>query len=369
MRIAYVALGIEPHNLAGGVGRKIHTQLQLWTESGHVTRLFALVPQCADPEVYTYSAYSNLPGIKQASRAISRSRALGKLIAEVQGLRPDIIYLRFGSYLYPLHRLFRIAPVVAELNSNDIAQRSLQGAYAYWLNFVTRALVLRNVVGLIAVTGEIMRLPANRRYGKPSCVIGNGIDLGRYDPLPAPRHARPTLTLVGSPGMRWHGVDKLAYLARACPDLTVNIVGYGAKDLAYPLPANVKASGLLNEAGVRAVLMETDVACSSLALHRNRMEEGSTLKVPEAMAYGIPILLAYRDTELSDLQSDCILQLPNTEDNVASHVDEIRSFAYRMLGRRLSREDVAPCIDQRLKEKRRLAFFAQMMEQGQHATG
>ncbi len=74
--------------------------------------------------------------------------------------------------------------------------------------------------------------------------------------------------------------------------------------------------GFLDRAGVMDVLMKTDVACGSLALHRNNMQEASPLKVREALAYGIPVLLGYKDTDLSNLQSEYILQIPNTEDNV-----------------------------------------------------
>jgi hypothetical protein len=357
MRIAYVALGIEPKNLAGGVGRKIRTQTALWVEFGHVARLFALVPDCLDADVYTYRPASGLPVVRELTRAVSRARALRRLVRHVRSFQPDIIYLRVGAYIYPLQTLFSIAPVVMELNSNDIAQRSLQGPFASAFNLMTRGIVLKRVAGLVAVTGEIADLPANRKYHRPTRVIGNGIDLRQYDPLPAPQHATPVITLVGSPGMAWHGVDKLVRLAQTCGDLRVCIVGYTADELGGALPPNLLAPGFLEPDAVKEVLQETDVACGSLALHRNNMQEGSTLKVPEALAYGIPVLLAYRDTSLTGLNNDCILELPNTEDNVASNAERIRSFVYSMLGRRIRREAVALCIDQRVKEADRLAFF------------
>ncbi len=366
MRIAYVALGIEPRNMAGGVGRKIKGQARLWTEMGHSPRLFALVPDCPDADVYTYHAASSLPLVRQVTRAASRSRAFVRLLADVRAFEPDAIYLRAGSYIYPAHRLFSNAPVVIELNSNDLAERSLRGPLTYWPHVITRGLLFGKAAGFAAVTREILELPANQRYGKPGCVIGNGIDLRVYEPLPAPKHSTPVITLVGSPGKPWHGVDKLAELARLCPDLHINLVGYQAADLDAPLPQNVTTFGFVDTGGVRDVLQDTDVACSSLALHRNRMEEGSSLKVPEALAYGIPILLAYRDSGLEGLKSDCILQLPNTEDNVSANTEQIRSFAYRMLGRRISRTEVAPCIDQRLKEERRLAFFQEIVGRYRH---
>jgi hypothetical protein len=39
------------------------------------------------------------------------------------------------------------------------------------------------------------------------------------------------------------------------------------------------------------------------------------------------------------------------------HAEQIRSFAYSMMGKRLSRDTIANRIDQRPKEEIRLAFF------------
>ena len=368
MRIAYVALGIEPKNMAGGVGRKVRGQIGLWNDMGQTARLFALVPESQDRDLYTYRSTSSTPGLREISRAISRSDSLAHLIEAVCGFEPNIIYLRTGTYIYPVQRLFSIAPTILELNSNDLAERASRGLAAYVPHVLTRGIVLSRVAGLIAVTGEIGRLPANQRYHKPVCVIGNGINLQQYAPLPAPKHSTPVITLVGSPGKRWHGVDKLVQLAAVCPDLHINIVGYESRDLNRPLPRNVSMYGFLDATGVQEILRETDVACSSLALHRNQMQEGSTLKVPEALAYGIPILLAYTDASLTGLKSDCILELSNAEDNVLAHAEDIRRFAYSMLGRRLGREDVAPYIDQRVKEQERLAFFQRFVRKDINAS-
>jgi glycosyltransferase involved in cell wall biosynthesis len=287
---------------------------------------------------------------------------------DVRKYRPDIIYLRCGAYVFPLHTLFSLAPVVLELNSNDVAQRSLRGPYAYWANILTRGFVLGNVSGLVAVTREIADLPANARFKKPVRVIGNGIDLRQYEPLAPARNTAPVITMVGSSGMVWHGADKLINLAEMCNDLRINIVGYEPADFIRAVPANVTLHGFLNRAAVANVLMGSDVACGSLALHRNDMYEGSTLKVREALAYGIPVMLGYSDVDLADIQNECILELPNTEDNVISHAVEIRSFAHRMMGRRLDREAVASRIDQCPKEETRLDFFDEVTKKSRHAS-
>ena len=368
MRIAYVALQVEPKNIRGGVGEKISSQMGCWLDMGHSARLFALVPSYHAADIYTYGPRSSLLFLREITRASSRSASLGRLILDVRKYKPDIIYLRCGAYVFPLHSLFSVAPVVMELNSNDVAQRSLRGPYTYWSNVLTRSLMLRRVSGLVAVTREIADLPANSRFRKPFRVIGNGIDLRRYDPLPPTRNISPVITMVGSSGMVWHGVDKLIRLAEMCSDLKINIVGYEPADFAHALPANVTLHGFLDRPAIKSILMKSDVACGSLALHRNEMQEGSTLKVREALAYGLPLILGYRDIDLVNVQNDCILELPNTEENVASHAAQIRSFAYSMMGRRLPREAVSGLIDQPSKERTRLTFFEEVIKIGKHAS-
>jgi glycosyltransferase involved in cell wall biosynthesis len=361
MRIAYVALGVEQKNMVGGVGRKIRTQMRLWTEMGHESRLFALVPGYADAGTYAYAAGTRVPVLREASRGISRVRALSCLLADVRNYAPDIIYLRTGTYVYPVQILFGIGPVVIELNTNDIAETRLRGPAVYWYNLLTRGVILRKVAGVVAVTSEIAALGENRNYRKPSRVIGNGIDLSQYRPLPAPKNDRPAITLVGSSRQAWHGADKLTMLAERYPGLDVHIVGYSEADLPAPLPGNVLFHGFLDEEGVRQVLLRTDVACGSLALHRNRMQEGSSLKVREALAYGVPILLAYRDADLSGLQSDLILELPNSSENIREHAERIDLFAREMMGKRVPRALIADRIDQHPKERIRLAFFEELL--------
>ena len=74
--------------------------------------------------------------------------------------------------------------------------------------------------------------------------------------------------------------------------------------------------------------------------------------------------MAERDADLANVASTCFLFLPNTEDNVKLYADAIREFAYSSMGRRIERELIAPFIDQRLKEEKRLAFFEEMINLG-----
>jgi glycosyltransferase involved in cell wall biosynthesis len=364
MRIAYIAPYLDNHTMKGGVGGKVRSQIRIWREFNHEARLFALSPDAideADADIFQYRSIFRLPVVQSLNRTVSRSLAVMRLMDAVRNYRPDIIYMRFGRYAFPLQRIFAIAPVVFEMNSDDVNESRHLGLPAYWHNRLTRGILLQKASGLVSLSQEIADKPANRKFGKPQRIVANGIDLRSYAPLLRPQNSHPVITMVGSPGMVWHGADKLVRLAERCPDLIVNIVGYESLDSRNHLPSNLHLRGFLDQKGVADILTESDVACGSLALHRNGMQEASPLKSREALAYGIPVILGYRDTDISEIENDRILQLPNAEDNVEKHVEEIHAFAYRMMGRQIEREEIAKYIDQRQKEERRLAFFKEFV--------
>lgn len=363
MRIAYVIMHVEKSNMLGGVGRKIEFQTSQWRQAGHEVRPFILMPEHHGENIHTYQAYTRLPLVRDLTRMVSRSYALSQLIDNVKEYQPDIIYLRCGRYVFPFHSLAKVAPIILEINTKDIDEYRVRGGYFYWSHLFSRRMLFGNVSGFVAVSHEIAKAPVNSVYRKPTCVISNGIDLEKYAPLPAPKNDGPVVTMVASPGMAWHGVDKLISLAESCPDLKFNLVGYSHGNIRQSVPPNLNLPGFLQQAEVKAVLASTDVACSTLALHRNNMEEASTLKVREALAFGIPLILAYRDTDLEGLEVDWLLRLPNIPGNVSENVDTIKKFAYRMMGKRVERSLIMSRIDQRAKEQERLAFFSDITQQ------
>lgn len=358
MRIAYVTIHVAPEIMRAGVGKKIKSQMSIWREHAHEVVLFSLTPShipFPEERQFIFESQGNL-----LKREMNRVSVLKQMLAAIRQYKPDIIYLRFGLYSYPLHRLFKIAPVVLETNSDDVQEYHKRGAFFYWTNRLTRNLTFAPACGIITPSHELVDV-LSPKHDKPICVISNGIDLKNVEPLPPPKNEKPVITLVGSPGMKWHGVDKLIKFAELCPDITVNIVGYAQKDIDSPVPSNLHLHGFLNKKQVREVLLKTDVACGSLALHRNKMQEASVLKIREALSYGLPVIIAYRDTDLNEISLDTILRIPNTEDNVVANAETIRTFAYTMMGKRVDINSVASYLDQKQKEAARLGFFQQIL--------
>ncbi|MBL7942461.1 MAG: glycosyltransferase family 4 protein, partial [Flavobacteriales bacterium] len=306
MRIAYVTVHVAPEIMQGGVGRKIRTQMSIWRGLGHEVTLFSLTPaEIPFPEErqFVFDAKTNL-----LKRESNRASGLRRMLDSIREYKPDIIYLRFGLYSYPLHRLFKIAPTVLEVNSDDRVEYSTRGKFFYWLNRLTRGLTFGPAAGVITPTRELTRIYPMRR-DQAVTVISNGVDIDSVEILPPPQNDKPVLTLVGSPGMNWHGMDKLIQFAQMNPDMYVNIVGYSAKDVSMAIPSNVTMHGYLSYTQIRDVLTKTDVVCGTLALHRKNMQEACPLKVRESVLYGVPLILAYHDTDLSDLNLPTILQI------------------------------------------------------------
>ena len=360
MRIAYVSLH-WPRTRDTGVGKKIQSQLAAWQGMGHKARLFMHASRhepasdLIEAEVFPYEMRGKL------QTEINRSGAARALVKTVEAFKPDIIYLRYGIYVYPAHYLMRIAPVVEEVNTNDLTQHAdLGGLYSLY-NRLTRGLFLRRVHGLVTVSGELAISPAFTFYHKPTCTISNGIDLDAFTPLPAPNNPIPRLVFIGSPGYPWHGIDKLVDFARQHADLQLDIIGYDDLPEFQPLPDNLKLHGYLSSGEYNRVLAGADVAVSSLALHRIQLEEASPLKSRECLALGLPLVLAYKDTDLGDAEYDFLLKIPNKEDNILSHGQAIREFAYRMRGCRANRAVLESHISSTRKEARRLEFFNEIL--------
>ncbi len=359
MRVASISLH-WPRTVNSGVGKKLDRQIKTWQASMHEVRLFmhtyryTPVSELIPAEVITYDAVGKL------RTEFSRITAAKKLVAAVRSYHPDVIYLRLGMYVYPVHQLARIAPLIGEINTNDTIQHKELGIVYTLYNLLTRSILLRCLDGLIAVSHELAHTTAYSKFRKPTSVIANGIDLDKFETLPPPSNTTPRLAFIGNPGYFWHGVDKLVTLARLIPDVHLDIIGYNSLPGYGALPENVHLHGYLPVAEYKKILSDAEAAISSLGLHRIGLEEASPLKSRECLALGLPLILAYMDTDLNDLQADFLLKIPNKEDNIQTHAQSIRDFAYRMKGQRVNRELIAS-IDQVTKEHERVQFFEEII--------
>jgi glycosyltransferase involved in cell wall biosynthesis len=360
MRIAYISLH-WPRTKSSGIGRKIEEQLSYWRQAGHTVQFFSHQSQVSDPddlipgERFEFKTPGGLSG--KLLTEINRCRAVLPLIKAVRDFSPDIIYLRWSMYVYPSYQLFSIAPVVVEINTNDVLQHEMLGKVLSTYNKLTRPIYLKHATGFVFVSNELLECKNFTGYPHPGIVIPNGIDLSKIQPVEAPRNARPRLGFIGTPNMTWHGVDKLIRLAILCPELDIDVIGMDNLDDGVVKPTNLFFHGYLDKDRSREVLSRDDVGLGTLALHRKAMNEASSLKTREYLAYGIPTILPYQDSDLDDLTIDTIQKIPNSEDNIEQNWKEIRDFAIKMQGKRVNRDLIARLIGSDHKEIARLKFF------------
>ena len=350
MRIAYVArcdAAVE-----SGVLKKMVGQVRHWKKAGHEAGLFLLSRQ----ETVWPGASDAVEAVVTEQGWITRHTGMSKLCEAVERWRPSAIYLRFETHYGALPKIMRAIPTVVELNTNDVTEyRNHLPLIQYAYHRLFRGSLLREAKGFIAVTGEI----ADRftEWGKPVEVIANGIDLEEFRQLPPASGGARKIVFVGAPGAVWHGVDEIIALARAEPTLEFHVIG---RDREPGWPANVIAHGTLGRSEYESVVAGCDVAIGTLAMYRNGMHEGSTLKVREYLAMGLPCIIGYRDTDFPQAVP-FVLELPNAAGNAVAAREQIVAFCDRWRGRRVERGEVDH-LGNRHKERARLSFIARLVE-------
>lgn len=358
MRIAYFAHVNAAQR--SGVLLKIAGQVERWRAAGHVVRLFVATRDSDDP----WSARLGDVVIRRYDGPLSRLRAMAGLVEGVRAFRPALVYLRWDLFYPPMLRFPRGAPLVVEINTDDVAESALGSRIRSTYNRWTRSLLLGRARGLVFVSSELSRKPSFARFRGVHRVITNGVDLAAYPSLPAVEGPSPRLAFVGTARQPWHGVDKLVALARRRPAWQFDIMGMDAQSGLVGLapgvaPANVTWHGAIERDRVVEVLQAADVGVGTLALHRKSMAEACPLKVREYLAVGLPILYGYSDPDADGL-GRYVLRIDNTETNVIDAEDAIEDFVARSRGVRVPRSAVGH-IDVTVKEGQRLALFDELV--------
>lgn len=354
MRIAYFAHVNSARR--SGVLQKVAGQTDQWRAAGHDVRAFILTRDGDDP----WTERVGNVVIRRYAGPLARIKALIRLVEAVRAFRPDLVYLRWDLFYPPMLRFPRRAPLVVEINTDDIAESAIGSGLRPRYNGLTRGVLLRRARALVFVTSELSQKPGFAGYRAIHRVVTNGIELAAYPSLPAVEGPAPRLAFVGTAGQPWHGLDKLVELAYRRPDWRFDIIGMDSDAWAIQAPpSNVVWHGALDRAGVVEVLATADVGVGTLALHRKSMNEACPLKVREYLAVGLPILYGYTDPDADDL-GRYALRIENTETNVIDALDAIDAFVTRSRGVRVPRSAVGH-LDVAVKEGQRLALFDELV--------
>lgn len=338
-----------------GVVAKITTQVAAWREAGHDVGIFCVSPkgsgdadQALEGEVFTYST------------PLGRPLATRRMLGAATRSGADVAYLRYDHFLPTPGRLLRAVPTVVELNSSASFSRRSRKLPIRVFSAVNHRVIGRSARAFVAVSYSLRR--ELEPHGKPVAVVANGVDLASRNILPPPPPGgRIRFAFLAGARAPWHGLDKIIELTSALPDCDFTLVGLEPDQLQVAYPANVEAHGRLSRADYEPLLGAADVAIGSMAMDRAGLDEASTLKVGEYLAYGLPVVLGYQETRFVGEDPWFLLRLPTTGDNVVTHVEQIRAFAEAVRGSRVAREEIAEAVGAPAKEAARLEFIAEVV--------
>lgn len=359
MRIAYFLTWHE--GVGRGVLDKVNDQLRAWILAGHEVAAFVVTPTQSVSDLE-----SSTPNIHTED---FRS-PLGSLIAQIHSLdhirrfAPDLIYLRPSLRNLWLLRFLPSAPLVAEIQSNDLLESKLQSLAKYHLTrFIRRS--LKRATGLVFVSQELASAPEFANFSSRRTVIGNGIDLSRVTTANIGRSdGPPSLLFMVSSGKPWQGLDQLLALAQEKLCWQFHIVG-DVNTSSAPSP-NVIIHGPQDSESIRDIAATVDIGVGTLGLYRKGMSEASPLKVRYYLALGLPVVAAYRDTDI-DPSCDYFLQIPNEPHAFRQSADLIEAFAYKWRGARIGSTRLES-IDSSAKEAQRLRFLSRVLAEWRIAS-
>ena len=215
---------------------------------------------------------------------------------------------------------------------------------------------LRRFTKFIFVSNEIAASKrfANYRSHVNSKVISNGVNLDQIMEIKVlPRTNPIEFLFLGQNGQPWHGVEQILELARFMPSYLFHVVGVTDKFL--NLPSNVIFHGVLNQSEYFPIAEKCVLGIGTLNLRAKGMTEGSSLKVREYLAMGLPVFLRHTDTDFVRPPS-YVLELPNDDKPITSYIDQIIAFAETWASQRVPRTHING-IDMKEKESTRLKFI------------
>lgn len=378
MRIAYLIA--ENINEQAGVRKKIEQQIQLWRSNGHDVKLFCFqslrhgfgVESTSDfPHDHVLFAHKSMKLLQRWGFLANYANfvlSTKDVVKELMAFRADIIYARQSIGFPGIGKIFRCAPTIVEINTNDLEEIKSFNRFYQFIYKSQRKRYFSNVKGLICVTNELKGLYISS--GVPIETIANGIDTTNLQKNLDARlkihmdtlDKRPTLIFIGSPRQSWQGFDKFVSLARSLPEFDFDLIGPDRESLDGLIPSNLCVHGFLRQNSIAPILLKADIGVGSLALYRKGMDEACPLKVREYLLYGLPVVLGFKDTDLDN--QDFVLNIGNHESNIDENLIAIKSFVLANWKLPVNLEKVYSLLDIRGKESKRLNFLKSIAANG-----
>lgn len=368
MKIAYIV----PENISihSGLNYKINSQVSEWAKEDNDVFLVKL----AERTVTDYKG--NIIYMEHIKESPFPSRigvfhdnhnSYKFALTALKIIKPNLTYSR---YLFPSFNTNQIKKhsktLIVEINADDVSEYNQKNVITGMFNRIFRSRFLVTVDGFIFVTNEIRKSNNFKFNNKSSIVIANGVDTKDFDFIETTNNDVPNLVFVGSPNQSWHGIDKIEQLAKILPDSIIHIIGPSKLECESQWsmsPKNVIFHGYLTNHKTNIIVKNSDIGIGTLSLYRKGMNEACPLKVRQYLAFGIPVIAAYQDTDLSD-KEEFFLKLPNNNNELNDYKEDIINFvnkAFNNKNLRLNARNFATMnLCNKKKELIRLNFFMKL---------
>jgi len=366
MRIAYIL--DENISMWTGVTQKIAAKIKIWESFGHDVMVFSLRSETYSSILPRYKIISIREKSSLIRKFFQHLSNLKKLRDELKKFAPDIVYTRYIKYSFGLIRTLKSQGIyVVEINTNDISEFILVNKIIGYYNKYTRHFLFSGSSGIVAVTNELAQHHDFTKYHKPIRTISNGMLADSFGAIREENTDKYTLAFIGTPNQAWHGIEKIFYLADRIPEFNFVIIGPGYNMLKSTFPdinclKNLMIHGYLDRDQASQVLKKCDVGISTLSLYVKNMKEASPLKTRDYLMMGLPVIIGYYDTDLSDKELSFVLNVGCRPDNIKNNINSIRSFTLdsRKINPEIIRDFARRTFDMRNKECERLQFLEQL---------
>lgn len=254
--------------------------------------------------------------LKQYSNYIERHYSITKKInEEISDRGVGIVILRHLVFSPFWTRNFsnKNFILISEHHTKEIPEFLVTKNFKAFLpEFISYRSAFKHIDGLIAVTDEIKEYEIKRGFkGKNAIAIGNGIDVENINLTGFRLFSGKELNIifVASAMSPWHGLDRVLRAMEVYKDLlriNLHIVGEISESYIKKYVSsfdNIELHGVLYDDKLDLIFKDMNVAMTTLALHRKKMEEACSLKTREYTARGIPFVSAYRDTDFKEEQT------------------------------------------------------------------
>ena len=369
MKIVYVAYA--SNNDKSGVLEKIEAQVKNLRALGHDTHLILIDSQNSDRKKYDY-------GIDIINNPFAQFRYLKflfvliipyKLKKCLEKSNPDVIYFRYALYQPYIASIMSLkAPLVIEINGHILGELESKGEkILYLVEKLFGSMFLNKASGFVGVTTESINYAlANVKNDTIPCItIGNGIDCDNINYLLYVPEKDIHMAYVGARAV-WGGMDRVIRAINEANDKTFKLHLIGAGWDKYPEMDKLIKKGLIINHGyvtgkaLDDILKSVDFCFSILALHRKRFTEASPLKVRRYLAYGIPVVIGYDDTDFSD-DFEFILRVPANDEPLDINI--LKNFARKIRNSPQIRHQARKFAENRLDYKIKMGALADFLKE------